>query len=81
LWDCGVEGRLERSERGLFYLAARSGLGLAFCGRSSFAAALLEPVAVAVHLKDVYVMGKPVEQSAGEPFGAEDLGPFLEGQV
>ena len=26
-------------------------------------------------------MGEPVEQGAGEPFGAEDLGPFLEGQV
>jgi hypothetical protein len=26
-------------------------------------------------------MGEPIEQSAGEPFGAEDLGPFLEGQV
>ena len=26
-------------------------------------------------------MGEPVEQGAGEAFGAEDLGPFLEGQV
>jgi hypothetical protein len=26
-------------------------------------------------------MGKPVQQSAGEPFGAQDLGPLLKGQV
>jgi len=26
-------------------------------------------------------MGETIEQSAGQPFGAEDLGPFLEGQV
>ena len=26
-------------------------------------------------------MGEPIEQSAGEAFGAKDLGPFLEGQV
>jgi hypothetical protein len=42
---------------------------------------LLEPVAVAVHLQDVDVMGYAVEQSACERFGAEHLGPFLEGQV
>jgi hypothetical protein len=42
---------------------------------------LLEAVAVAVHLQDVNVMGKAVEQCSGEPFRAEDLGPFLEGQV
>ena len=47
----------------------------------SFATALLEPVTVAVHLQDVDVMGDAVEQSAGEAFGAEDLGPFLERQV
>jgi hypothetical protein len=26
-------------------------------------------------------MGKPVQQSADEPLGTEDLGPFVEGQV
>ena len=46
-----------------------------------FAAALLQPVRVGVHLQDVDVMGKPVQQGAGEPFGAEDIGPFVEGQV
>ena len=50
-------------------------------GWISLAAALLEAVAVAVHLQDVDVMGNAVEQSAGEAFRAEDLGPFLEGQV
>jgi hypothetical protein len=40
---------------------------------------VLEAEAVAVHLDDVNMMGKPVEQCAGEPFGAEDFGPLLEG--
>jgi hypothetical protein len=26
-------------------------------------------------------MREPIQQSAGEPFGAQNLGPFLEGQV
>jgi hypothetical protein len=47
--------------------------------RAAFEAALLEAIAVAVHLQDMNVMGKPVEQGAGQPLGAEDLGPFLEG--
>ena len=43
--------------------------------------ALLETVAVAVHLQDVNVVGEPVKQSAGEPLGAEHVGPLVEGQV
>ena len=27
------------------------------------------------------MVGEPVEQGSGQPFRAEDLGPFLEGQV
>jgi hypothetical protein len=30
-----------------------------------------------VHPQDVNVMGKPVEQGAGQPLRAKDLGPFL----
>ena len=26
-------------------------------------------------------MGQPVEQCAGEALGAEDFGPFIEGQI
>jgi hypothetical protein len=36
-----------------------------------------EPIAFAVHLQDVDMMGEPVEQGAGEPFGAEYGRPFL----
>ena len=43
--------------------------------------ALLETVALAVHLQDVNVVGEPVKQSAGEPLGAEHVGPLVEGQV
>ena len=40
-----------------------------------------ETVALAIHLEDVDVVGQAVEQRAGEPLGAEHLGPFVEGQV
>ena len=43
--------------------------------------ALLEPVALAVHLQDMDVVGDAVEQCAGEALAGEDRGPFLEGQV
>ncbi len=43
--------------------------------------AFLEAVAVAVHLEEVDVMGELVEERAGEALGAEDFGPFVEGQV
>ena len=42
---------------------------------------LLEPVAVAIHLEDVDVVCEPVEQRAGEPLGAEDRRPVLEGKI
>lgn len=45
------------------------------------AAALLEAVAAAVHLQEVRVVGESVQQRAGEPLGAEDLRPFVEGQI
>ena len=40
--------------------------------------AVPEAVAVAVHLRDVDVVGEPVQQRAGEAFRAEDLGPLVE---
>ena len=46
-----------------------------------FAAALLEAVAVGVHLQDMYVMCEPIEQGAGQALRAEDFGPFLERQI
>ena len=45
------------------------------------AAALVEPVAVSVHLEDVDVMGETVEERAGQAFEAEHLGPFVKRQV
>jgi hypothetical protein len=44
--------------------------------RGFFSFALLEAEAVAVHFEDVDMVGKSVEQGAGEAFGAEDFGPF-----
>ena len=43
--------------------------------------ALPEAVAFAVHLQDVHVVSEAVQESAGEPFRAEDVGPYVEGQV
>jgi hypothetical protein len=42
---------------------------------------LLEAVGVGVHFQDVDMVGDVVQQGAGEPFGTEDLDPFIEGQV
>ena len=39
--------------------------------------AVLETIAVAVQFQDVDVMGQPVKERAGQPFRAEDLGPFM----
>ena len=43
--------------------------------------ATLEPVALAVHLQDVDVVGEAVQQSAGEALRTEDRGPLIEGEV
>jgi len=79
--------QLFSGEKGLWSVAEEALLprsafeGSVVVGWIPFAAPLLEPVTISVHLQDMDVMGSAVEQSAGEPFGAEDLGPFLEGQV
>ena len=43
--------------------------------------ALLEAVALAVHLQDVNSVSEAVQQGAGQSLRAEDLGPLVEGQV
>jgi hypothetical protein len=42
-------------------------------GGTALVPALLEAVAVAVHLQDVNVVSEAVEQDSGEALGAEDL--------
>ena len=39
-----------------------------------------EAVAVAVHLQDMDMVGEAVQQRSGEPFRADHVGPFVEGQ-
>ena len=51
--------------------------GRALASRS----ALPEPVALAVHLQDMDMVGDAVEQRAGEALAGEHRRPFLEGQV
>ena len=43
--------------------------------------ALAEAIAFAVQLKDVHVVGEPIEKRAGQAFGAKGFRPFIEGQV
>ena len=43
--------------------------------------ALRQTIALAVHLQDMDVVGETVEQGAGQPLAAEDLGPFVEWQI
>jgi len=75
----GGGGAPKRSEGGPPPPKRVGDAGLA--GSDAFAAALLEAVGVGVHLQDVDVVGDAIEQCAGEPFGAEDLGPLVEWQV
>ena len=42
---------------------------------------VLEAVALAVHLKDVNAVSEAVQQGAGEPLRAEDLGPLVESRL
>src|SRR5690349_5580277 len=42
---------------------------------------MLEPIALAVHLENMDVMGKPIEESAGQTVVPEHHGPFVERQV
>jgi hypothetical protein len=39
----------------------------------------LQAIALAVHLQNVNVVRQSVEQRAGQPFRAEDAGPFSPG--
>jgi hypothetical protein len=50
-------------------------------GAGSATLALLEAIAVAVHLEDVDVVGEAVEQGPGQPLGGEHAGPLVEGQI
>ena len=40
---------------------------------------LLETIAFAVHLQDMDMVSETIQQSAGQPLGAEDLRPLVEG--
>ena len=43
--------------------------------------ALVETIALAVHFQDMDMVGEAVQQSPGQTFRAEYLGPFIERQV
>ena len=43
--------------------------------------AVFEAEAIAVHLQDVDVVSKPVQQGAGHALRPEDLGPLVEWQI
>ena len=45
------------------------------------ALAVFEPEAFAVHLEDVNVVSKAIEQRASEALGGEHTGPLVEGEV
>jgi len=57
----------------VFFLSGSLAFG-AFSG-------LLQAIALPVCLQDVHLVGKAVQESPGQSFGAEDLGPLFEGQV
>ena len=62
-------------------MASGAGAVVGLVGGAGAAVTVFKAEAVAVHLEDVNVVGKAIEQCAGEPFRAEGLGPFLEGKL
>ena len=79
----GGAGRVGDRIRGCEPTGVLRGLGIDRVVRSLghvIPAAVLEAVALAVHLQDVHVVGEPVQHRSGETFRAEDLGPLVEGQ-
>jgi hypothetical protein len=58
----------------------RRRLSRRFWGFSPFSA-LVEAIALAVHFEDLDMVGEPIQQSPGQAFGAEYLGPFIERQI
>ncbi len=58
---------------------ARRGFLMGLAGVSG--PALREPVALAIHLEDVDVVGQAIEKSAGQSLGSEGPGPLVERQV
>jgi hypothetical protein len=47
----------------------------------SYAFALRQAVALAIHLQDVDVVGEPVQQGPGQPLAAQGFGALVERQV
>ena len=43
--------------------------------------AFFEPVAGAVHLKDLNVVGKPIQEGSRESLRSQNLRPLVEGQI
>lgn len=44
-------------------------------------AGLAEPVALAIHLEDMYMVREAVEQRTSQSLAAEDARPFVKGQI
>ena len=42
---------------------------------------LFQSIAFSIGFQDVASVSEPIKQCTGEPFGTEDLSPFLKGQV
>ena len=49
--------------------------------RFPFSSALVQAVAVAVHLQDVDMVSKPIQQRPGQALGTEHLCPFIERKI
>jgi len=65
------------AERGLWSSRAWKVAVLCFL----FVLAVLEAIAVAIHLQNMDMMCEPVEQCASQSFCAECLRPFIEWQI
>jgi len=77
-------GGSQKAPREDFYFGLKPGVGCrsssAACGCADVAC-LLQPIAVAVHLEDVDVVGQPVGVAHGQPLGPEHAGHSSNGRL
>jgi hypothetical protein len=77
----GEEERWSVTEAAIFPEARLERQGAASLEKGAFEAAMHEAVGVSVNFQDIDVVGNAIQQGAGEPLGAEDIGPLIEENI
>ena len=78
LWLVTCSGRTDLARVGIEGLCSRGNGRLAGFGLAA-RDGVLEPIAFAIHLQDMDMMGEAIEKSSCQTFVAEDPRPLVEG--